>query len=552
MTSVRERTVILRGVIRRTRQLLKSDAAYLSVNDLEHGETYIMETDGVHTDAYRRIRMPLGTGILGAVAAGQAAVQTHDYLGDMDMNHVPEIDTTVRAEGIRSILGVPVRVGGRIVAALLIAHRSPVWFDDETVTALEEMAGQTGVAFEHLRLRTELSELRHSMRRTQSATEQQRHELEELLRLDDRLTLAISGAAGLTGLSETLAEFLSAPVGVHDAAGKLIAGTSLLPHEPFRDGDLSASVTASHREQHVVRATVAGRDLSLIAVAAGAELLGVLVSVATVGDREILSRAAIFVSVSLLFEATLQETRNRDGLQLVEELIVGTNVDHTMGARLGARGLRADAPIDVHVCEATGAATPTSLSTAIRTTLEPSASVVAIHHDHVCVLTSTDSEAWRDRAVDQAIKAAGQTALIGIERAVSAADVKRAHDNAEAVVRGLRALGHTHRAADMLDLGIAGIAAGAMAPDAVTTIISRYLGKVITYDQEHGTSLCTTAWEYLEHGGHLTQTAAALHIHTNTVRQRATRIDTILGPTWRTPPTSTDTQFALRLWKLQR
>src|SRR5437868_2484440 len=76
LASVRDRTLILKGILRRTRTLLGADMAYLSLNDLPAGETYIHVTDNVRTEAYRNIRMPLGTGLLGAVATGGSIAST--------------------------------------------------------------------------------------------------------------------------------------------------------------------------------------------------------------------------------------------------------------------------------------------------------------------------------------------------------------------------------------------------------------------------------------------------------------------------------------------
>ncbi|WP_442800069.1 helix-turn-helix domain-containing protein [Nocardia sp. NBC_01730] len=63
--------------------------------------------------------------------------------------------------------------------------------------------------------------------------------------------------------------------------------------------------------------------------------------------------------------------------------------------------------------------------------------------------------------------------------------------------------------------------------------------------------LCLTAWHYLENGGRLTPTAHSPHVHRNTVRQRADRIDALIGATWRLPPDNVDMHFTLRLWKLR-
>ncbi|MGC8141092.1 hypothetical protein ACP3W2_27055, partial [Salmonella enterica] len=77
---------------RRTRHLLRSDMAYISLNDHAAGETYIRQSDGVTTQEYRTLRMPIGYGILGRVATGVAPYQTTDYLRDESIPHLDSID----------------------------------------------------------------------------------------------------------------------------------------------------------------------------------------------------------------------------------------------------------------------------------------------------------------------------------------------------------------------------------------------------------------------------------------------------------------------------
>jgi sugar diacid utilization regulator len=47
------------------------------------------------------------------------------------------------------------------------------------------------------------------------------------------------------------------------------------------------------------------------------------------------------------------------------------------------------------------------------------------------------------------------------------------------------------------------------------------------------------------------ETADALHIHANTLRQRLDRIDALIGATWRRGSRSLDVQVALRLWRMK-
>lgn len=82
---------------------------YISLNDDESGFTNILATAGVVTEGFRNIRMPIGTGILGIVAATNRPAWTYDHAEDPEVSHVDYVDEAVEAEGIRGILGVPIR-----------------------------------------------------------------------------------------------------------------------------------------------------------------------------------------------------------------------------------------------------------------------------------------------------------------------------------------------------------------------------------------------------------------------------------------------------------
>jgi hypothetical protein len=72
LTGIRDVEAVLKAIVRRTRSLIGSDIAYLSLNDYDSGESYVRVTDGATTALFRNIRMPLGEGVLGAVATGEA------------------------------------------------------------------------------------------------------------------------------------------------------------------------------------------------------------------------------------------------------------------------------------------------------------------------------------------------------------------------------------------------------------------------------------------------------------------------------------------------
>ena len=341
LTSVRDRGVVLQGILRRARTLLDADMAYLSVNDLERGETCIEEAVGV---------------------------QTSDYLTDPNMNHLPAIDAIVRGEGVRSILGAPIRVGGRVVAALLVACRRPSEFSERSVAALVDFAAQAGVAFEHLRIRREVTGLRTTLSQTVSSTERRQHELQSLLLLDERLMAALRGSSALVGIIDVLGEFLSAPVSIHDPDGNLIVGQAVAADGLLCTPELRTSVTISHREQGAVPVTAGGVPLLVMAASAGEEHLATLVVKDGSGRREIISRASVFVSTAYLFERTLEASFNREQFELIELLMnMRERTEPALQMRLQSYGFNKGDALEVHVCEGTASVQQSSTVTAIKT-----------------------------------------------------------------------------------------------------------------------------------------------------------------------------------------
>jgi len=151
LTGIRDVEAVLKAIVRRTRSLIGSDIAYLSLNDYDSGESYIRVTDGAATALFRNIRMPLGEGVLGAVATGEAPSQSADYLSDQTKTHLDSSDAAVAAEGVKAIMGVPLRAEGKVIGALLVADRHAHNFSSDDVALMESIGTHAAVALENAR-----------------------------------------------------------------------------------------------------------------------------------------------------------------------------------------------------------------------------------------------------------------------------------------------------------------------------------------------------------------------------------------------------------------
>src|SRR5690606_35043500 len=131
---------VLEAIVRRARKLLDTDVAYMTLQDEERGDTYMRVTDGSVSAQFQRVRLAMGTGLGGLVAQTGTPYATDNYPADERFRHTHDIDTAVNEEGLVAILGVPMRLGARVVGVLFAANRSARPFAREDVSLLSSLA----------------------------------------------------------------------------------------------------------------------------------------------------------------------------------------------------------------------------------------------------------------------------------------------------------------------------------------------------------------------------------------------------------------------------
>jgi signal transduction protein with GAF and PtsI domain len=222
LNEIRDLDRILTAIVQRARRLLGADMTYLSLNDEEHGASYMKVTDGALTPEFRRLRLPLGTGLLGLVAQDGAPYFTDDYQADTRFLRQGDIDDAVAAEQIRAILGVPLIGAGRVMGALLAVHRRVRPFPPREVALLGAFAAQAAVALESARL---FGEAREALASLDAANERLRAQNDEIARAaaaHDRLTRVLTEGGDLEELAAVLAATLAADVEVYGEADQLL------------------------------------------------------------------------------------------------------------------------------------------------------------------------------------------------------------------------------------------------------------------------------------------------------------------------------------------
>ena len=136
---------LLSSLLLRTRELLDADTCAVLLLDEEANELVARAAVGIEEEVERGVRIPVGRGFAGRVAAGRAPV----VLDDVD--HADVLNPILREKGIKSLLGVPLLVRDEVIGVLhvgVLKHRA---FGDDDVELLQLAAERAALAIDHAR-----------------------------------------------------------------------------------------------------------------------------------------------------------------------------------------------------------------------------------------------------------------------------------------------------------------------------------------------------------------------------------------------------------------
>ncbi len=352
LTGIRDVEAVLAAIVRRTRLLTGSDMAYISLNDYRTRETYIRKSDGVITQAYRTIRMPIGTGVLGKAAAGLSPYQSSDYLADPAIVHLPHIDAIVRAEGVRAILGVPLNLHGSVIGALLIADRSPRSYPSGLIDLIDTVGKHAAVALDNAERFTEITRALDDLASEQDTHVSRVRRLQDVIALDERLIETVVGGRGLDGFVDLAHQVLAVPAAVLDPAGGVLAA---------HPGDWVEAIAEQAGDAEFAGVIATGKPLELrgctvVPAKAGGTPLATLVLAGSIpaGHSGLLDRLAIFLTVLRLFDQAAHDSAQRQQFEVLDDILSGRGVDpEQVRRRAACFGLRpgdrlTSVVIDVH------------------------------------------------------------------------------------------------------------------------------------------------------------------------------------------------------------
>ncbi len=137
---------LLVALLERTREILEVDTSAILLLDEETNELVAHAALGIEEEVEQGVRIPVGGGFAGRIAAEKRPV----ILDDVDHAHV--LNPILREKGIKSMLGVPLVVEGEVRGVFHVGSLVPRAFAEEEVELLQLVADRAALAIEHARL----------------------------------------------------------------------------------------------------------------------------------------------------------------------------------------------------------------------------------------------------------------------------------------------------------------------------------------------------------------------------------------------------------------
>ncbi|MFE2046603.1 helix-turn-helix domain-containing protein [Streptomyces sp. NPDC059477] len=550
MTRPHDLGELLYIITRRVKRIVNADLAWIGLCE-DDGSLSLHAPEGATTAVVPGMRLDGGPGHQ-AIDMG-APLWTADYLRDTSLVHFPHTDAFIRAEGIKSLLAVPLINGDSVLGALFCAARSVRRLSPDEIGLVSSLAAFGAVAIERAErlqdARSEVSELELDGFRARTTLAR----MEQLGDAQSRMMSLLLSGADLDTVAQAAADALDSTVQLRDRAGRVMTATADLP-----DLDDSA-VAATSLDAHAQRASVVHSEGTWVTpVLAGAENLGFVVlrpTTALVGeDQQMLRLVTQTFALQLLLRrgTAVSQAPVHDALFNALLALPSRNSQQArhLEQRLGDIGLDLTEPHVLLAVRPEGGGHGRAIVWAA-SYADAHAGLKTVQDDYIMLLLPGTEASAIARSVGGEL-----TAMLGRPVTVGAAgpgrhpgDVGRLHAEAVRCLEALTTLDAAGSTASLGDLGFMGLLLSE-AHD-VSGFIDTAIGPVLDYDRKNATDLTETLEAYFATGASPSKAAETLHVHPNTVSRRLERITALLGPEWQQPGRVLDVQLALRTHRMR-
>jgi phosphoserine phosphatase RsbU/P len=135
---------LLAELLDRTREILQADTAAVLLLDFSSGQLIATAAAGLEEEVRQGVRIPVGRGFAGRIAAEHRPV----ILDHVD--HTTVLNPILWAKGIKSMMGVPMVAGGKVIGVLHVGSLMPRRFTTHDVELLQVAADRAAAAVQSM------------------------------------------------------------------------------------------------------------------------------------------------------------------------------------------------------------------------------------------------------------------------------------------------------------------------------------------------------------------------------------------------------------------
>jgi GAF domain-containing protein len=555
LAELRDSDAVLARLVQRAHEMMGVDLAYLSEFDPETRELRVRETSGAVSASLPSLRVPPGRGLVSAVVESRTAQWVSDYSTYTQERHEAGIDDAVSAEGLVSMLGVPMVTSDDVLGVLFVGNREETVFSPEEVALLSAVADHASVILQTTQTLRDLQDSEDASRRNLEQLQAHLLERDRANTVHQELVQAVLAGGGFGPVAETLASALNRSVAIVDAQEQIIAaaGLPLTPTMLGPDDATREAIAESRRSGHCV--PVAGSGIRAVAaLSAGSRHFGALLL--GDGDFELgavdfrtIERAAQVGALLELQQEAASGADHRVRSELIADLLDDVPERRADVERRGRR-LGVDlAALDSLLLMSVPGDQQTAAAHALGRQLDERA-LVGEYRGFVVAAYSAGRGALEVERLRAHVESSIQHPVAAVVPRPAPGALPEAFETAMRTARLLAALeivGATAQVDDFLPY------AAVLDTDAraLSAFLRDTIGAVRAYDAERNADLLGTLRAFVRNNASPTRTARALNFHTNTILQRLDRLDHVLGQSWREDERMFRLSIAVRLDELR-
>ncbi len=140
---------LLVTLVDRVRQALGADTTAVLLLDMPSGHLVATAASGLEEEVQQGVRVPVGKGFAGRIAAEDRCV----ILEEVD--HTKVVNPLLLDKGIRSLMGAPLRSGGKVIGVMHAGTLRPRRFTSQDMNVLQIAADRAATAMQALRAQTD-------------------------------------------------------------------------------------------------------------------------------------------------------------------------------------------------------------------------------------------------------------------------------------------------------------------------------------------------------------------------------------------------------------